>query len=524
MHNKTPFGESLWKQWLLSELKNYTVKDNRRVYIKKAYLHLDDRFWLPERSDELKKILQEGLKIFSTANNRKEYWQFSPFLKMLIKTPRYRYQESEGVYDLETKERPICFASHIDSLIYSYYSFILSKKYESFIIENGFSEVVLAYRTDLGKCNIQFANEAFENIRKRGECTAIALDIRGYFDHIDHEILLKKWQLILGERLPEDQYRVYRSLTRYSYVRKSSLLRKYSGERKRGIRFESNLLKYIPGNDTNAKYNILRNNSLIIQNKHMTGDGRGLGIPQGSPMSALLSNIYLVDFDKMMHNRASAEGWTYMRYCDDILIICDTAKSNNLKNDVINIISNDYGLEIQPRKVDIIDFHVNSKKVFRSFKRLVPESVVQTNALNEKLFYKKLQYLGFEFDGQQALIRSSSLSRYFIKARRKIQKIVAQAYSSSSNSDRILVQQLLEKYSHFGKRNFITYAYNASQNEYQNKHGYKMIGLNSLGIKKQLRRHFHVIVKELKNKNNQRFQHKINKGKKPVLKNVNLQF
>lgn len=132
------------------------------------------------------KIIKSHLQI-QYGTKQKSNWSFSPFIKILVKTPRFKYQETEGEYELETKIRPICFASHMDSLIFGFYSFCLTRKYEEYIERNGFSDCVLAYRSNLGgKCNIQFSKEVFDYIRSKGDCTAIALDIKGYFDHIDH--------------------------------------------------------------------------------------------------------------------------------------------------------------------------------------------------------------------------------------------------------------------------------------------------------------------------------------------------
>src|SRR5687768_9355824 len=74
---------------------------------------------------------------------------FIPFVKILTKTPRYRFQENEREYMLETKIRPIAFASHFDTYLYSFYSFALTEKYQDYIKKLGFDECVLAYRTDL---------------------------------------------------------------------------------------------------------------------------------------------------------------------------------------------------------------------------------------------------------------------------------------------------------------------------------------------------------------------------------------
>ncbi|WP_257983354.1 reverse transcriptase domain-containing protein, partial [Vibrio parahaemolyticus] len=45
------------------------------------------------------------------------------------------------------------------------------------------------------------------------------------------------------------------------------------------------------------------------------------GIPQGSPMSGLLSNIYMIDFDIKLKNYAESLNGKYYRYCDDLLCI-----------------------------------------------------------------------------------------------------------------------------------------------------------------------------------------------------------
>lgn len=215
------FNESYWADWLKIELGNYKElkgkggRQNRR-YLKKGYIHFDNRFWLPDRIDELKAILQDPSNVAHRA--------FLPFIKLVVKTPRFRYQEEKELYKLEIKARPICYASHLDALIFSFYSFCLTKEYENFIKGNGFSECVLAYRTDIGKCNIQFAKDVFDSVKKFGECTAIAIDIKGYFDNIDHKILKAKWQKIIDKPIPEDQYKLFRTLTQYVYVAKNNLL------------------------------------------------------------------------------------------------------------------------------------------------------------------------------------------------------------------------------------------------------------------------------------------------------------
>lgn len=521
--------EKYWQGWSSQEEANYILTKNKsgkevRKYLKKGYTHFDMRFWFPERKDELKKILKNGLKHYNPRHKRLEWWAFSPFLKMLLKTPRYKYQQDEDAYDLETKIRPISFASHIDGLIFGFYAYALTRIYEDYIAKAGFSSYALAYRSNLdGKCNIQFSKEVFDEIKKRGNCTAIALDIKGYFDHIDHKCLKTKWCKIIGSnQLPEDQLKLYKALTQYSYVNKNSILKKYNVNLRKLPNQPKTLLDLVPGHKKDyEKFQRLRDDKLIVINKTKNKDTKeSIGIPQGSGMSALLSNIYLIDFDSDINKKAKEEGFLYWRYCDDILIVCDSDKAEFLQKFTIDKIANEYHLEIQPKKVELTEFRPNSKGKMRAFnkKKQIEKGIQLTNAVNEKLYYKSLQYLGFEFNGQDIFIRTSSLSRYFKKMKARIIKTISMAYSKNSKSHKVFKEQLFERYSHLGKRNFITYAYNASKPHYSNSKNEIKEGMDSPAIKKQLSRHFDLLMRTLEAKNIQRHAWKVKKGKNKPLK------
>jgi hypothetical protein len=90
------FSETIWTEWIAQENKNYVLKNGKPVYQKKGYLHLDHRFWFPDLKDKIKLLLSNKLQTFHVAEKRMQFHSFSPFIKLLLKTPRYRYQFEEG--------------------------------------------------------------------------------------------------------------------------------------------------------------------------------------------------------------------------------------------------------------------------------------------------------------------------------------------------------------------------------------------------------------------------------------------
>ncbi len=490
------YTDEIWRRYVLSVEENFKLK---------TYPHFDPFFDFPKEKHKILELVskEEGIGVAQHS--------FLPLVKILLKTPRYRYQENESSYGLETKIRPISFASHFDTYIYKFYSFSINEKYQEYIHAHGFNSTVLAYRTDLyGKCNIQFAKEVFDIVCQFGPCTAIALDIKGYFDSIDHEILKEKWCKVLGTKeLPVDQYKIYRSLTKYSYVNKNSILKHFHiNLKKRKNKAEKwiTLLDLIPNNINGTtfkeKFDLLRKKKLIVTNKGVEDQDGSIhwkGIPQGTSMSALLSNIYLIDFDEYVHALGQKSNFFYRRYCDDIMVICPTESGNEVMNVLIEEISNKYLLEIQSKKTEMIDFRIDEKGNLRSFRRTYNEELKQFDSQpSDEKNFKNLQYLGFEFNGHKIYIRPSSLSRYFRKMKARVVKTIIMAYSSKSKSNKVFKQQLLHRYTHLGKRNFLSYTLNASKKYYSNSEGQKKEGMNSPSIRKQVSSHISILQNEIK--------------------------
>lgn len=498
------FSEDNWQRWLGKEVGNYQLKEDpltkkiTKEYLKRRYLHFDKRFWLPDRNEELMKFLSESNKVAKRT--------FFPFIRKVVKTPRFRYDSKAYKRVVKYKPRPICYASHFDSLIYSFYSFCLTNEYEKYIKTQELSDCVLAYRTDLDACNIDFAREVFDYIRIKGDCTAIALDVENFFSSLNHNVLKSSWKEVIGQdQLPDDQYHLFKAITSYGYVNENTLLRLLDIDDKKSLKIGS-YLEIMPGEKDSHKFSNLRKRNIICHNDS------GVGIPQGSPISAILSNIYMINYDKLLFSIAKERGFLYCRYCDDILIVCDTACVNEIKDKAINEIEK-YGLKIQESKEEIIRFKYNSKGQLRAFdyKRIAGGRA--GGVLAESELYKNLQYLGFEFNGQNTYIRSSSLSRYSRRMKARVSKAVKMAYSKSAKGSTIFKRKIYQRYTHLGNRNFISYAKKAACEKYINSNGEIKYGLDSNSIRKQISKHFKNVNKTIRFKTQQRIEFKAKAGK-----------
>ena len=503
------FDDARWQAWCAKIEKDFKPK---------RYQHFDHRFDFPKRKEEIRRLVSDPALLASHP--------FLPLLKVIIKTPRYRYNDKKGKMALGIKPRPISFAGHFDTYLYAYYAHALNEVYQQYIRDAGFDQAVLAYRSDLdGQCNVQFSREAFQEIKDRGECVAIALDIKGYFDHIDHKLLKEKWCKVLEvDELPIDQYALWRSLTKYSYVNKVAFLKHFKIDIHQGTR-RPTLLDYIEKGSFLDKFDTLRGVNLVARNQmhEETPEGRKrfYGIPQGSAISALLSNIYLIDYDEMISEKAKAEGFYYRRYCDDILIVCDSNRAEELQEFALKAIEA-YHVQIQSKKTELIAFHPNSKGKIRAFnlRRLLDDCPGDLTADSEERYYKNLQYLGFEFNGQTSFIRTGSISRYAWKMHGRITKTVYMAYSPRAKGHKIFLQQLYHRYSHLGQRNFPRYAYNSAKPYYVNSKGVRKEGMDSPAVRKQLSKHWERMRHTLEHKNAQRVNDRNKKGKLKRIKSI----
>jgi hypothetical protein len=342
---------------------------------------------------------------------------FYPFLLYTNRWTRFAEKGERG----DSKERPIRYASRGDAYIFAYYRHLLGEAYEAALSKASLDDSIVAYRRILdedgkGKCNIHFARDAFDKIAELGNCCVIALDISSFFESLDHELLKSAWCRLLDvKRLPEDHFKVFRSVTKYAVVDKQEVYERlgYFGLKKSPKSGKTKAGYLTPY----SKMPKQLCTAAEFRQKIAGGDGskslievnlKTYGIPQGSPISDLLANIYLLEFDKSVRQRVDALRGSYFRYFDDILIICPGGEGEGkaLAEDVRQMIKK-FGskLVIKEKKSSVFVFTAHG--------------VTQTCKLVQGIQGKNgLEYLGFRFDGKKIFIRDSTLSNLYRKVTR----------------------------------------------------------------------------------------------------------
>lgn len=415
-------------------------------YTKRNYLHFD----MPVSERKAEKIVRNSKKVARHA--------FFPFISYTFQLTKLDVDDSSGKLYHKPKPRSVAYSSHVDSHIYAYYAQQLSELYEEQVKQAGLGDSVLAFRKLNGKSNIHFANDAFSIIREFGECSAIALDFSKFFDTIDHQILKQEWAKLLKiKQLPEDHYNVFRSLTKFSMVDRNEIFKlfkisQYTPKARGRVRICSSI-------EFRDK---VRSKGLIKPNPN-----GAMGIPQGSPISALLSNIYMLSFDEEMQKYVDTFGGKYFRYCDDMLFIVPPHFRDTIQafaNDKISKLK----VKINKDKTEIRDFKYHNGKLC---------------SFDEFGKQKPLQYLGFLFDGFSAYLRSAALARYSEKMRGgvKLAKKTMERENrirvakGEAEQDQLYRRKLHRLYSYRGRRNFLSYGYRAAKI------------MNSKSIKRQLK-------------------------------------
>ena len=383
---------------------------------KKGYAHFDLRRDISKASG------------YVTNPDKVAHHGFYPFIHYVMKINKYNKQKGK-----KSKEREICYAAHIDRCIYQFYSAILNESYNLYLDKEGIDSVSVAYRTNLQKSNIHIAKEAFDYIRELGDAYVMIGDFTGFFDNLDHEYLKRQWCTVMRfDTLPEDHYAVFKNVTKYSTWELEDLLKITS----------LNLKEF------NKRRIALDKTEYRKNRKHISKNTKSYQIPQGSPISAVLANIYMIDADKYVNEYVTSLGGIYRRYSDDFIVVIPK-KDNTIfvMEQVINILRKTPRLQLEPNKTQI--FEIQEQIIENVGDKLL------SDADNSK---KVINFLGFTFDGKNIMVRSKTIGKYYYRMYRK-------AKSISKNPHLEGKANLYKKYSVHGATakvgNFFTYIMHA---------------------------------------------------------------
>lgn len=418
-----------------------------------GYAHFDEKFGLGSAWD------------YITNPYKVAKHSFFPFIT--YDQVSYKASKIDGKVIVKDKTRKICYSAHIDRCIYQYYGYLLNKEYNKYVNREKISESVVAYRNNLHKNNIHFSKQAFDFIKK-GECNVIVGDFKGFFDNLDHNYLKSMLCKVLEvEKLSNDWYAVFKNITRYSTwdlidilklnglitdadikakekACKEALKGKTSRARSLSVYFDKKIQEL---NGFEIEDPKLRSKKLALtkeqfkqhKKNHLNPhDSTDFGIPQGSSISAVLSNVYMIDFDKKISRFIKKFNGMYLRYSDDFIIILprnSTVTFTEIITYLRGVVFETDKLTLETKKTQIYSFENNE--------------ITNITDINNT-FQSQVDYLGFIFDGKQVTLRPKTVSKYYYRMYKKLKHIV-RSKGFTKNGNRVSYTELYKTYTQKGR-------------------------------------------------------------------------
>ena len=219
-------------------------------------------------------------------------------IQQTLKKGEYQPRKVKRVYipKPDGRERPLGIPTIRDRIVQTATKQVLEP-----IFEADFLDCSYGFRPS------RSAHDALEEIRKTmnaGFCVVLDADIKGFFDNIDHEKLLRfvHWRI--------------------SDWRMLKLIRKWL---RCGVMEDGGVVK-----------------ETIV------------GAPQGGVISPLLANIYLYEFDKFWKQQKVVTG-KLVRYADDFVILFRTMEEAERGLQLVKAKLKELGLELNEKKTRIMD-------------------------------------------------------------------------------------------------------------------------------------------------------------------------
>jgi len=191
------------------------------------------------------------------------------------------------------KKRPLGIPTIVDRVCQQAVHNVLAPEFEAY-----FHEGSHGFRP--GR-STKTAAKRIEKLRRKGYRVGVDIDIKGFFDNVDHEILMGLMRKVVKDR------------------RVLGLVR---GWLKAGVLEEGNV-------------------------KYLTS-----GTPQGGVISPLLSNVYLTPLDNALEDA----GYQFVRYADDVLILCRDAEEAQEALECARTVLAMLKLEMSEEKTKLVSF------------------------------------------------------------------------------------------------------------------------------------------------------------------------
>ena len=166
---------------------------------------------------------------------------------------------------------------------------------------------------------------------------------------------------------------------------------------------------------------------------------RAEGIPQGLPVSGVLANIYMLEFDEIINAAVKRVGGLNLRYSDDFILICPTSEGFRSSIGVVARLT---------ATVPTVVLHEGKTKAFRYEDRTIEQMPIGQGATTGKPS-RQLDYLGFTFDGSCVKLRQRTIGRYYRRMYHRIKRLYGSEEAGKRPSKR-RVQELYFDFSDWG--------------------------------------------------------------------------
>lgn len=225
------------------------------------------------------------------------------------------------------------------------------------IFENEFLDCSYGFRPERGQRD---ALREVENLLKAGYCHVVDVDIRKFFDTIDHELLMQE----VGRRIADGR-----------------------------------LLELIKS--------FLR--AAVMAEEVKVPDE---GTPQGGNISPLLANIYLHPLDKQL----TAAGYRIVRFADDLVMLCRTQSEANSARELLTKVLSTLKLELNEEKTTVINFIEPLASVeflgYRFYRNRKGEIRRLISRKSKEKFRNNIRAITRRVSGEAFLVIIDKLNRY----------------------------------------------------------------------------------------------------------------